>query len=393
MKIRVAVFFGGESVEHDVSIISANQVLHSLDSEKYEVFPVYITKNKDMYTGQALKELKNYTNEASLLGQLTKISFVKDGGHVFMRQTQKKFFSPFEQEIDVAFLVMHGTGGEDGTLQGFVEMLGLPYTSSSVLGAAIGQDKELMKQVLAYHHIPMIPWLGVAVKDAEDNGEKLLQEVTEKLGFPCIIKPANLGSSIGIEIAKTPEEFLEKVRSAAKFDFRLVIEKCLQDFREINCSVMGNRYEAKASVTEEIPRTSFLGFDEKYLKGGKTKGKIPTKAPKLSSKGMASLSRLVPAPLSEQQNKEVQDLAIKTFKVLRAHGLVRIDFMLANEHIYVNEINSIPGSLAYYLWQETGMSFSQECDELIRLAIDRQREKEKKVFSFESSILKNYGGR
>lgn len=396
MKIRVAVFFGGESCEHDVSIISANQVLHALDTEKYEVFPVYITKDKNMYTGEELCALKNFTDLPTLLQNVKKVHFLKDGHHVYMCQNKSRFFAQPRQEIDVAFPVMHGTGGEDGTLQGYLESLGLPYTCSGVLGSAIGQDKAIMKEVLAYHHLPIVPWLSVQVASLENHSEEIIKQIEEKLGYPCIIKPANLGSSIGIEIAKNREELVEKMKRAGQFDFKLVIEKCLTDFKEINCSVMGDSHNAKASVTEEILRKDFLGFNEKYLSAeGKTpsKGKLCYGNKTGGAKGMASLGRTIPANVSTEMNEKIQELAVKVFQVLQAHGLVRIDFMVENEQIYVNEINSIPGSLAYYLWDASGLKFDQVCDELIRLAIKRQREKEKKVFSFSSNILKTYGGR
>ncbi|MBR2801810.1 MAG: D-alanine--D-alanine ligase [Erysipelotrichaceae bacterium] len=392
MKIRVGVFFGGQSCEHEVSCISANQALHALDADKYEVIPVYIAKNRDFYSGPELFDLANYGDLNQLTAKLQKVSFYKDGEHVYMRPVKESFFKHTQQEIDVAFLVMHGTGGEDGTLQGYVEMLGLPYTSSNVLGSAIGQDKEIMKEVLAFNKLPIIPWFAINMKEFEEDPAPY-QMKADELGYPLILKPANLGSSIGITFAENADEFLEKVREAGKFDFKVVVEKKLEGFREVNCSVMGSIGEGTPSEVEEVTREGFLGFGEKYLGGGKAKGaKVPAKAPAKASKGMASTARKVPAELKEGQTEAVKKLAVATFKALNAQGVVRIDFMIdKDDRIYVNEINSIPGSLAFYLWEAAGMNFSEECDKLIDLAIKRQRDKEKKVFSFESNILQNYG--
>lgn len=399
MKIRVAVFFGGESCEHEVSIISANQVMHALDKEKYDIFPIYIAKNKDMYTSSLLWEIKNYADLNELLAKATKINFVKDGEHVYFTEVKRKIFKPLKQEVDVAFLVMHGTGGEDGTLQGYLEMLSLPYTSSGVLGAAVGQDKEIMKQILAYNNLPIVKWLGFRVSDILKDFASFEEEVSSRIGFPCIIKPANLGSSIGIEIVRNSNELKEKVKNASKFDFKIVVEEYLNSFKEVNCSVIGDLNEAQASYSEEIPRvkvttsTEFLDYNQKYLANVKSgKCKMSTKGLK-GAKGMASLTRLIPAPIGEELNKEIKDLALKTFKVLNAFGLVRIDFMVVGAKIYINEINSIPGSLAYYLWQASGDKFEVICDKLIHNALMRANAKKLKVYSFESNILKAYGGK
>ncbi|MBR4122475.1 MAG: D-alanine--D-alanine ligase [Erysipelotrichaceae bacterium] len=396
MKIRVAVFFGGQSCEHEISCISANQVIQALNKDKYEVIPVYIAKNKDMYTGDLLFDLANYTDLNDLVSKLRKVSLVKDGNHVYLHAVKDSLFKHYEQEIDVAFPVMHGTGGEDGTLQGLLEMMDLPYTSSSVIGSAVGQDKVIMKEILEYHHIPIVPWFQIKVSEFENRQAEYLEKA-KALGFPLIVKPANLGSSIGIEVIHNEEEFADKVREAGKYDFKLAVEAMVKDLKEVNCSVIGSLKEAKTSAIEEVMKDdAFLTFDKKYLggsKSAKTKGavKAPTKGG--ASKGMASASRKVPADLSAETEAEIRKYALEAFEALEAHGCVRIDFMIdrADGKVYVNEINSIPGSLAFYLWQETGMGFDQECDVLIDNALKRKSEREKKVFSFDTNILQSYG--
>lgn len=394
MKLNIGVFFGGESCEHEISCISANQALKAIDLEKYDVTPIYVSKNLDLYTGEELWDLSNYGNLDALCNKLTKITLIKDQNKVFVRPIKEGFFKKTYPTIDVAFLVMHGTNGEDGTLQGYMEMLKLPYTSSDVLGSAIGQDKAIMKLILQSEDIPMVPWFYFLYQDFE-NDPKPYIEKANAIGYPLIIKPANLGSSIGIEIVHDESEFEEKVKEAAQYDFKIVVEQMVQDLKEVNISVLGNINKAKYSAIEEVMKNDeILSFENKYVGGGKTKATKGAKAaPTKGSKGMASTSRKVPADLTDEQQSTIEQLALKTFKVLNANGCVRIDFMIDRKDgkVYVNEINSIPGSLAFYLWQEVGLNFQEECDELIRNALKRYHEKEKKTFSFETNVLSSYG--
>lgn len=393
MKIKVAVFFGGESCEHEISCISANQVLHALNEDKYEVIPVYISKNRDLYTGEELFDLSNYYNLGELESKLKKVFLAKDGNKVYLKPFKDSLFKSKAQTIDVAFLVMHGTNGEDGTLQGMMEMMKLPYTSSNVLGSAIGQDKAVMKQILEYEKIPMVDWMYFYDFDFNKDRQKYIDRANE-IGYPLILKPANLGSSIGIEVAHNEEEFIEKVKIVSEYDSKIVVEHMIKNLKEINCSVMGLIDDAKASPIEEVLKEDeILSFENKYLGNGKgTKGakKIPTKD--TGSKGMASTTRKVPADLSLEDTNYIKELALKTFKVLNASGCVRIDFMIDkdNNEIYVNEINSIPGSLAFYLWKEEGIEFDKECDILIENALKRYRKQEKMTFSFDTNILSTF---
>ena len=390
MKLNIGVFFGGESCEHEISCISANQVLKALDPDKYNIVPIYVAKNMDLYTGAALMDLANYYDLDALCAKLDKITLVKDQNKVTVMPLKTGLFAKKTLgTIDVAFLVMHGTNGEDGTLQGYMEMLKLPYTSSSILGSAIGQDKAMMKLILQAEGVPMTDWFYCLYSDFEKAEASYIAKAN-KLGYPLIIKPANLGSSIGIEIAHDEKEFIAKMRKASEFDFKLVVEKMVSDLKEVNIAVMGNLDKAQVSAIEEVYKNGeLLDFGDKY-EGGQKGGKL--KAPTKGSKGMASTSRKVPADLSTEDQKTIEDLALKTFKVLNASGCVRIDFLIdkADNSIYVNEINSIPGSLAFYLWQEVGINFSEECDMLITNALKRYHEKSKKTFSFSTNILSNF---
>ena len=398
MKIKVGVFFGGESCEHEISCITANQVLQAIDKDKYEVIPVYIAKDADMYTGDELFDLANYANLKELTNKLVKISLAKDGNKVYIKPVKEGLFKKKYQTIDVAFLAVHGTNGEDGTLQGYMEMLKLPYTSSNVLGSAIGQDKAMMKIVFEHENIPMVPWFYLYSHDFEENPESYIAKADE-MGYPLIIKPANLGSSIGIEIAHSHDEFAEKVKIASEYDTKIVVEHMISNLKEVNCSVMGSISDAKAAPIEEVLKgDEILSFENKYLGNSSSKGakaKMPAKSATKGTKGssgMASATRRVPAEIGEEKTKYIQEVAVKVFKVLNAHGCVRIDFMIDkdNDEVYVNEINSIPGSLAFYLWQEAGMSFDKECEYLIENALKRYRQKEKMTFSFDTNILSTF---
>lgn len=387
MRLNVAVFFGGESCEHEISCISANQVLKALKDSDYNIIPVYVAKNNDFYIGDKLFELKNYYNLDLLKNDLKKIAIYKDNNVTYLKPIKGLFNK--EIKIDVAFLVMHGTSGEDGSLQGLLEMMDLPYTSSNVLGSAIGQDKAIMKEVLAYEKINQLPWFYIYSKDIEDNFEQIALNV-EKIGYPIIIKPANLGSSIGIEIAHKKKELLNKLKECGKYDQKLVIEKMVTNLKEVNISVMGNYDDFKLSAIEEVIKNDeLLSFKDKYEGGSKKVG------PKLKgSKGMASASRKVPADLNNKQEKLIKEYASKAFRGLNGNGVVRIDFIIDKDDnkVYLNEINSIPGSLAFYLWKEVGIDFKKECEILIDNALKMYRMKKKLTRSFDTNILSNYKG-
>jgi len=392
MKYNVAVFFGGVSCEHEISILSANQAIEAIDKEKYDVTPIYISKNSDMYMGDELFDLRNYADLDKLTSQIDKVCLYKDNNAVYVKPIKGLFKK--SKKIDVAFLVMHGTNGEDGSLQGLMEMLKLPYTSSDVLGSAIGQDKAIMKEIFKAEDIPMVDYFWFYAHEFDNHKDEYIKKA-KKIGYPLIVKPANLGSSVGIEIIHDEKEFVSKIKEASKYDFKLVVEKMVKNLKEVNISVMGSIYEAKVSEIEEVLKNDeLLSYKDKYLGGSKTsKGAKCVKTPVKGSKGMASTSRKVPADISKIQRKQIEDNALKVFRVLNASGVVRIDFMIDSKthKVYVNEINSIPGSLAFYLWKEKGVNFSEECDTLITNAIKRFTQKEKKTYSFDTNILKNYG--
>ena len=392
MKICVGVFFGGKSTEHEISCISANQAIHALDSDKYDVLPIYISKDNEFYIGDELFDLANHSSFISNPSSvLEKVMIYKDGNNVKVRPMKGMFKK--ERTIDVAFPIVHGTNVEDGSLAGFLQMLDIPYTSCDVLGGAVGQDKTVMKDIFKAEGIPMVDYFVVYNADFEDAYEDYFKKA-KKIGFPLIAKPANLGSSIGIEVIKTEEEFEEKISECLKYDFKVVVEKMIANLKEVNISIIGGDEKAKCSAIEEVTN-GFLDFDKKYQPGSGSKGakkgvKVP--AAKGASKGMASTVRKVPAELKEGQKEEIEKIALKVFRALNSFGCVRIDFMIDNDtdKVYCNEINTIPGSLAFYLWKEEGVDFSQECDELINNALNRYARRSRKTYSFDTNILDNY---
>ena len=388
MKLNIAVFFGGESVEHEVSIISAHQAIEALDKNKYNVIPVYISKERKLYVSDLLKDMSNYKDLKHLISQCTQVSITSEDNRVVIRPVKPSLFGPKELgTIDVAIPVMHGTNGEDGTIQGFFEMLKVPYAGCDLYGAAIGQDKVLQKNVLSDNNLPITNWFWVYGSEMDTHQSEILDKV-HRLIYPVIIKPARTGSSVGISIAHNDEEYLACFDEARQYDEKIITEKVVKPMREINCSVVGDSYSCVASVLEEVSSVSqdeLLSFSDKYLGGSKS-----TKSE--GSKGMASTARIVPAPLTDEQTRLVQQLAKETFRVLGTSGICRIDFLMDadTKKVYVNEINTIPGSLAFYLWQAAGVSFSELMDKLIELALDRERRRSKMTFSYETNILSNF---
>ena len=388
MKLNIAVFFGGESVEHEVSIISAHQAIEALDKNKYNVIPVYVSKERKLYVSDLLKDMSNYKDLKHLISQCTQVSITSEDNRVVIRPVKTSLFGPKELgTIDVAIPVMHGTNGEDGTIQGFFEMLRVPYAGCDLYGAAIGQDKVLQKNVLNDNNLPITNWFWVYGAEMDTRQSEILDKV-HRLIYPVIIKPARTGSSVGISIAHNDEEYLACFDEARQYDEKIITEKVVKPMREINCSVVGDSYSCVASVLEEVSSVSqdeLLSFSDKYLGGSKS-----TKSE--GSKGMASTARIVPAPLTDEQTRLVQQLAKETFRVLGTSGICRIDFLMDadTKKVYVNEINTIPGSLAFYLWQAAGVSFSELMDKLVELALDRERRRSKMTFSYETNILSNF---
>ncbi|MHC1735515.1 MAG: D-alanine--D-alanine ligase family protein [Erysipelotrichaceae bacterium] len=380
MKLKVGVVFGGSSVEHEVSIISASQAMAALDREKYDVVPVYLSKHHQLFSSEKFTEVEIFRDLDKIEKSFPQVSLVREKSKYFLVPIKPSLFSK-PIEIDLMIPVVHGTHCEDGTVQGLFESVGIPYAGCDVIAAAVGQDKVVMKHILQNSGIPIVDWFWFYRYEFERSSSEFLIRANA-LGFPVVVKPANLGSSVGITVAKTEEEFFVAVREASRYDVKIVVEKGITALREVNCSVLGFDSEMKASVLEEVRKSDeILSYENKYTSGSKG-----------SSKGMASASRIVPAPLSEHQTQEIQQYAIETFKALGSSGVARIDFLLdeSTRRVYVNEINTIPGSLAFYLWDASGMDFTALMDQLVKQAVDRQRMREKMIFSYDTNLLASY---
>lgn len=383
MKTRVAVLFGGHSVEHEVSIISGIQALRALDPAKYEAFPVYISKDNRFYIGENLGQVESYQDmKACLAAAQPVLPVAGDGCVELVRHPARKFGNNVLAAFDVAVPVVHGTNVEDGTLMGLLEMLNIPYASCDVTSSALGMDKFAMKAVLRQAGVPVLEARQYTGREYAADGERILDEIEQVFGYPVIVKPVNLGSSVGISKAGDRQSLLDALDLAVSFSPRVLVERAVPHLREINCAVLGDADSARPSACEEpLNAKDILTFGDKYLSGGSKKTGV--------SGGMTDLKRRCPAELPEGMTEQVQALAVKTFQALGCLGVARIDFLNDREsgELWVNEINTIPGSLAFYLWQEVGVSFSQLMDELVALAFKRQRERQKLTFTYESNIL------
>lgn len=389
MKINVAFVYGCRSVEHEVSIISAVQAMRAVNKEKYNVIPVYVDKNGEMYTGGNLLEIEAYRNLPELIKKCTKIYFAREGDSVLMKPQQTKLFGKVKDvAIDVAFPVVHGTNCEDGTIQGLFEFLNLPYVGCDIISSAVGMDKAIFKDVLKNAGLPVLDCISFRAKEYMTAKENFAKRIKKEIGFPLIVKPVNLGSSVGISKVNTKEELDSAIMLALSFADHVLVEKAITNLREINCSVLGDAISCEASVCEEpIANDEILSYEDKYMGNSKNSG---------GSKGMASLGRKIPAELSKEKTTEIRDLACKVFKALGCNGVVRIDFMIdtKTDTVYANEINTIPGSLAFYLWDATGVKYPELIDRLIDLAFKRARTRDNITYTIDTNILAgvSFGG-
>ena len=387
MKTRVLVLFGGQSVEHGVAIISAVQAMNYLNTEKYEILPVYITKEGKMLYSKDFLDIdvfkRRRLSELEGLYQSVIITLV-DGKPAIVGTHRKKGIKKCEvvSEVDVALPVVHGTNCEDGTLQGWLELLGVAYAGCDVMSSAIGMDKDLFKLALLSAGLPTLPHIAFRAKQWSANRDEIIANIENKFGYPVIVKPANLGSSVGISKAKDQNELIDAIDLATSFAQKVLVEHAISNLREINCSVLGDADDCAASECEEpMNYDDVLSFSDKYLSNG-------------ASKGMTSLKRRLPADISDDKKAEIQQISAEVFKLIGAAGVVRIDYLLDgdNDKVYVNEINTIPGSLAFYLWEATGIKYPEMLDKLIDIAFKRQRTKQSLTYTYDSNILEGAGG-
>lgn len=379
MKINVGVVFGGRSVENEISVITANQAMQAMDKEKYSITPIYITKTGKWYSGEALLNVDNYRDTKKLLDMCEEVYMRPIYGDNNLYRTKKGLFKKeIVTKLDVILPALHGTNCEDGTFQGIMEFCGIPYTGCNTLASANGMDKITMKMILKECGIPVVDYSWFSDKEWDDKKAATIEKIENHLGYPVIVKPANSGSSVGIRAAHNREELLEAVDYAISFTSRIIIEKYVQKLKEVNCAVLGNYYDCEASVCEVPVRSGeILSYQDKYMNGGK------------QSQGMQSTVREIPANLPEASTDFIRKTACETFRALDCDGVARIDFIIdeATGEIFVNEINTIPGSLSFYLWEYSEINFDKLIDRLIDIAFRRKQDAGFKAVNYGENIF------
>ena len=388
--IKVGVIFGGDSVEHEVSIISALQAMENIDETKYEIVPIYISKDRHFYTGNALRDMDTFKYFNNMKKFVKEITLCRKGNDIVLQKV-KGFFGRDVGTIDVAFPIVHGKGVEDGSLAGYLETLGLPVVGPSVLGAALGQDKVVLKQVLEANHIKTPKYVWFYDYEYSMNKDEIIEQI-EKLGYPVIVKPANLGSTIGIGTAHNKDELEKAIDEALEYEKKIVVEEMIPNLLELNCAVCGNyEYSETSLIAEMKMKHELLTFEDKYLSGSKGKG---MKGSAKTSNSMSNSEFEVPANITDKMTDKIYKISKQVFRVLNLKGVCRIDYLVNRKtgEIYVNEPNTIPGSLAFYLYTPKGKDYKTLTDELIKSAIKDYKNEKRKTSSFTSNILSEYNG-
>jgi D-alanine-D-alanine ligase len=381
MKLKIGVIFGGETVEHEVSIISALQAIENINRDKYDIVPIYIAKDRTWYTGHMLFDIDVYKDFKDLKRYAIPCTLISKNGAFYLQKTTGMFRKDIT-ELDIAFPIVHGNNVEDGTIHGYLKTIGIPFVGSGVLGSALGQDKVIMKQVFSSMNLPIVDYVWFYDTEYSESRDEIVKAI-DKLNYPVIVKPATLGSSVGITFVKSSIELNKAIEDAIQYDEKIVVEKAVDNLVEVNCSVLGNYSFQETSVIEEVlPSEELLSYQDKYIGGAKGK----------ASKGMASASRVIPARIDQNTEKKVRDLATQSFRALNLSGVCRVDFLINKEtkDVYINEPNTIPGSLSFYLWEPAGKKYSELLDDMITYAIKDYKNRSKKIYSFDTNILSGF---
>jgi D-alanine-D-alanine ligase len=366
-RIRVGVIFGGRSSEHEVSLVSATSVIQALDKDKYEVIPIGITKQgKWLSSSQTLALLKYGKG----LDRIPERVLLPDPTQKGLVEFRSDGVSTTYKPLDVVFPVLHGPYGEDGTIQGLLDLANIPYVGAGVLGSALGMDKIVQKQIFERIGLPVAEYRAFLLKEYQHSPRFWVREIEEAFSYPCFIKPANLGSSVGITKAHTRKQLQKGIVEAGRYDRKILVERGIENAREIECSVLGNDDPRVSVPGEVVPSNEFYDYDAKYVDG---KSRI-----------------IIPAELPAKVTKKIQELAVKAFKAIDCSGMARVDFLVTRTRyeIYICEVNTIPGftSISMYpkLWEASGLPYPKLLDVLIELAIERHRERNKLQTSFKT---------
>lgn len=375
MKLKIGVIFGGKSVEHEISVITAIQAMDNIDQDKYEIVPIYITKNLDWYTGGMLRHIESYKDFDLIKRYAKKVNLVNNDGRYILKSVG--LIAREINEIHLAFPMVHGANCEDGTIQGYLNILGIPYVGNNIYASAVGQDKAFMKQILDYNGIPLTKYAWFLASEYEENQESLFKKI-EKLNYPLVIKPASLGSSVGIEVIKRKEELASTINKIIGFDNKLIIEEKVDNLIEYNCSVLKQDDRILTSVIEEIV----------------TDGDIRRYENKIIDKDEI-IKRTLRPKISEELETKIKKLAIETFRLLNNTGIIRVDFLYDKEKdkLYVNEVNTIPNCFSHHLWEEANISYKELLSILIKSSINNLKKQEEMTYTLDSKLLEQLKSR
>lgn len=380
MRLNVAVVFGGKSVEHEVSIISGTQLIENMDRSKYQPIPIYLSKDNEFYYAKEMEKVSFFkVPDLSRIPNMAKrVEWLKQKDQVNLVYTTKLGRMKKLYTIDLVILSVHGTNCEDGTLAAYFDFLNLPYVGSDHLASSMAQNKVITKKILEHAGLPVIPYVSFYQKEYDLQPIQVIERC-EKLNYPLIVKPATLGSSIGINRCEDQNQLQEAIREAFKYDDQVLVERAITDMKEYNCAVLGNRNGCQSSYVEEVlKQDEILSYRDKYIGGRKG-----------SSKGMVSTRRKIPADIPETLTTQIKELAEQTFLTIGNSGVSRIDFIYDEKEkkVYMNEINTIPGSFAYYLWNGEELNYTKLIDELIKIALEDYKRKETLTFTYDTNIL------
>ena len=378
MKLKVGVIFGGKSLEHEMSVITAIQAMDNIDTEKYEIIPIFITKDREWYTGGSLRFIDTY-KDLDLLKRYTKrVNLINKEGR-YILQTNS-FIKREVCELHLAFPMMHGTSGEDGTIQGYLNLIGIPYVGSNIFSAAVSQDKSFVKQILKANDIPVINFVWFGERFYRNKKEELFKQIDE-LKYPLILKPATQGSSIGIESITRKEEIDSTIERSFNIDTKIIIEEKIEEFVEYNCSVLLTPNGNITSEIEEITTNKDIRtYGDKFV---------------YEDTDESSIKRTCPAKINDKLRKQIEFYSLSVFKLLNMRGTARVDFLYdkKNNKLYVNEVNCIPFCFAHHLWEERNISYKELLNIMMKDAIDNEVKLQQMTLIMDNDILKKMTNR
>lgn len=376
---NLVIAFGGMSPEHEVSVLTALQAVAALKKTDYSLIPLYITKSGRWLTGSSLLDLEKFRDLKKLEKECKACTFSQNEfGQPELREMTSNWLLKGRAHTVYALLAaFHGSDGENGAFQGICESFNIPYTGSGVLASAIGMDKVRAKDLCRSHNLPVVEGIDFHEPEWVENNNNILNRA-EALNYPLVIKPVHLGSSIGVEVVQDRDGLIKAVETAFRYDAHILIEKAVKPLTEINCSVMGTPDDNRASVCERpVGEKELLSFRDKYMREGG------------GAKGMFSADRVIPADIDEKLSHSIRESSRQIFRLFGCSGLARLDFLVNSDtgNFYFNEINTIPGSFSFYLWKESGITYPQLLQRLIEIALERNRQKNGRIQSYETNLL------